>query len=175
MSVVISPIQPEDEAAFLEAVARSRDLLGDWVNPPSNSERFAQHITRYSADHNVSYLARTSEGQVMGCININNIVRGAFQSGALGYYAFSPHDGRGLMKQAMALVISEAFGHHRLHRLEANIQPDNLASVALVTSLSFRLEGHSPRYLNIAGQWRDHDRYAITAEEWQGSYQWPLM
>ncbi|RKD76817.1 GNAT family N-acetyltransferase [Kushneria marisflavi] len=166
MRVVISPIQPEDEAAFLEAVARSHELLSGWVNPPCDPERFARHIARYSADHNVSYLARTGEGELVGCININNIVRGAFQSRALGYYAFSPYDGRGLMKQAMALVITQAFHHHRLHRLEANIQPANVASVALVKSLGFRLEGHSPRYLNIAGQWRDHDRYAITAEEW---------
>lgn len=165
MSVVISPIQPEDEAAFLEAVARSHELLIGWVNPPCDSGRFAQHIARYSADHNVSYLARTGEGELVGCININNIVRGAFQSGALGYYAFSPYDGRGLMKQAMALVISEAFGHHQLHRLEANIQPDNAASIALVRSLGFRFEGHSPRYLMVDGQWRDHDRYAITVED----------
>ncbi|ARS54155.1 GNAT family N-acetyltransferase [Kushneria konosiri] len=166
MSVIISPIQPEDEARFLEAVARSRELLGEWVNPPSDSDRFAQHVARYSSEHNVSYLARTSEGELIGCININNIVRGAFQSGALGYYAFSPYNGRGLMKQAMSLVISEAFGHHQLHRLEANIQPDNPASIALIRSLGFRFEGHSPRFLNIAGQWRDHDRYAITVEEW---------
>lgn len=168
MSVVISPVQPEDETPFLDAVARSRDLLGDWVNPPFDSHGFAEHLVKYSAANNLGYLARTGESQLIGCININEIVRGAFQSGFLGYYAFSPFNGRGLMKQAMALVIAEAFGQHRLHRLEANIQPDNLASSALVRSLGFRLEGHSPRYLNIAGQWRDHDRYAITAEEWQG-------
>lgn len=166
MTVVISQVQPDDETAFLDAVARSRDLLDEWVDPPPNAERFAQHIVRYSTDHHVSYLARNGEGQMVGCININNIVRGAFQSAFLGYYAFSPYNGQGLMKQAMALVITQAFHHHRLHRLEANIQPANVASVALVKSLGFRLEGHSPRYLNIAGQWRDHDRYAITAEEW---------
>ncbi len=166
MDIVISTVQPDDEEAFLGAVARSRDLLGDWVNPPSGSEKFAQHLVKYSTAHNVSYLARNGEGEIVGCININEMVRGAFQSAFLGYYAFLPHNGRGLMKQAMALVITEAFHHHRLHRLEANIQPDNLASIALVKSLGFRLEGHSPRYLNIAGQWQDHDRYAITAEEW---------
>ncbi len=70
------------------------------------------------------------------------------------------------MKQALRLVVSEAFNQLQLHRLEANIQPDNLNSIALVRSLGFRLEGHSLRYLKIAGQWRDHDRYAITAEDW---------
>lgn len=169
MSVVISPVQLDDEAAFLAAVARSRDLFKDWVNPPTNPEKFAEHLSKYSADNNISYLARNNQGQLIGCININNIVRGAFQSASLGYYAFSPHSGKGLMTQAMRLVISEAFGPHQLHRLEANIQPDNLASVALIRSLGFRLEGYSPRYLRIAGQWRGHDRYAITAEEWQGA------
>lgn len=166
MELVISPVQPDDEVAFLDAVARSRALLGEWVSPPSDSERFARHLEKYSTDHHLSYLARTVEGQIVGCININNIVRGAFQSGALGYYAFSPCNGRGLMKQAMAQVISEAFGYHQLHRLEANIQPGNSASSALVRSLGFRFEGHSPRYLKIAGQWRDHDRYALTVEDW---------
>ncbi len=71
-----------------------------------------------------------------------------------------------LMKQALALVISEAFGQLALHRLEANVQPSNVASSALIKSLGFRLEGHSERYLKIASEWRDHDRYAITVEEW---------
>lgn len=166
MNLRVSRIQPDDEAPFLDAVARSRDLLGGWVAPPSDSRRFAEHLAKYSADNRFSYLARNEQAQLNGCININEIVRGAFQSAFLGYYAFSPYNGRGLMKQAMELVISEAFGRHQLHRLEANIQPDNLASIALVKSLGFRLEGYSKRYLKIAGQWRDHERYAITAEEW---------
>ncbi|MFC0269092.1 GNAT family N-acetyltransferase [Kushneria aurantia] len=84
----------------------------------------------------------------------------------MGLYPIIP-SGKGLMKRAMMLVISEAFERHQLHRLEANIQPGNLASIALVESLGFRLEGYSPRYLNIAGQWRDYHRYAITVEDWQ--------
>ena len=100
-------------------------------------------------------------------ININEIVRGLFCSGYLGYYAFSPHAGRGYMKKGLSAVLSEAFGRQRLHRLEANIQPDNEASRRLVQNAGFRLEGFSPRYLKIAGRWRDHERWAITAEEWQ--------
>lgn len=166
MTVFISLVQIDDESAFLSAVARSYVLFEDWVDPPSDSEGFAEHLERYSADNNFSYLAHDNHGQLIGCINISNIVRGAFQSAFLGYYAFSPHSGKGLMKQAMKLVISEAFNQLQLHRLEANIQPDNLNSIVLVRSLGFRLEGHSLRYLKIAGQWRDHDRFAITAEDW---------
>ena len=166
MSIAISSVCAENEAQFLAAVTRSRSLFKDWVAPPSTPARFAEHLTRYSADNNFSYLARIGDGSLIGCINVNEIVRGAFQSAFLGYYAFLPHSGKGLMKPALASVMTLAFGTLALHRLEANIQPSNIASIALVKSLGFRLEGYSPRYLNIAGAWRDHERFAITAEEW---------
>ena len=101
-------------------------------------------------------------------ININEIVRGVFCSGYLGYYAFVPHNERGYMKKGLDAVLAEAFGRHRLHRLEANIQPDNDPSRALVQRCGFRLEGFSPRYLKLAGRWRDHERWAITKEDWKG-------
>jgi ribosomal-protein-alanine N-acetyltransferase len=78
---------------------------------------------------------------------------------------FVPFEGQGLMKQALSLVLCEAFTTHELHRVEANVQPANERSKWLVRSLGFRLEGLSPRYLKIGGEWRDHERYAITAEE----------
>jgi [ribosomal protein S5]-alanine N-acetyltransferase len=71
------------------------------------------------------------------------------------------------MREGLAAVLDLAFGEHGLHRVEANVQPGNGRSAQLGRSLGFRLEGHSPRYLLIGGEWRDHDRYALTAEEWR--------
>jgi ribosomal-protein-alanine N-acetyltransferase len=106
-------------------------------------------------------------GELAGVINLSEIVRGAFRSAYLGYYAFVPHAGRGYMTEGLALALRWIFGTLRLHRVEANIQPGNAASRALVRRLGFRREGFSPRYLKIAGRWRDHERWALVAEDWR--------
>jgi ribosomal-protein-alanine N-acetyltransferase len=99
-------------------------------------------------------------------VNLNEIVRGAFRSAYLGYYSFTPHAGHGYMAEGLRLVLRHAFRGLGLHRLEANIQPGNRASRALVRGLGFRREGFSPRYLKIGGRWRDHERWAIVREAW---------
>ena len=90
--------------------------------------------------------------------------QGAFRSAYLGYYAFTPHENQGLMAEGLGLAIADAFRRLRLHRLEANVQPGNKASLRLVRRLGFRREGYSPRYLKIAGRWRDHERWALLAD-----------
>jgi len=97
-----------------------------------------------------------------GVVNINNVVFGAHLSGYLGYYAFRPQRQQGFMTEALNAVVEHAFGSWGLHRLEANIQPANTASIQLVERCGFRREGYSPDYLLIDGQWRDHERWAIT-------------
>jgi [ribosomal protein S5]-alanine N-acetyltransferase len=71
------------------------------------------------------------------------------------------------MTEALPLALRHAFQTLELHRVEANIMPTNRSSLALVTRANFRREGYSPRYLKIAGRWRDHERWALLAEDWQ--------
>ena len=98
-----------------------------------------------------------------GVINISNMVMGLFRSAFLGYYGFAGHERQGLMREGMKAVVRHAFTKLKLHRLEANIQPGNAASLALAKSCGFAKEGFSPRYLKIGGRWRDHERWAIIA------------
>jgi len=156
--------QRRDE--FLSAVARSRTLHRHWASPPRTVEAFEAYLRRLTQSGYVGYWVRTAENELAGVININEVVRGTFLSGYLGYYAFVPHAGLGYMTEGLRAVVSRAFRGLRLHRLEANIQPDNEPSRRLVQRLGFRLEGFSPRYLKVAGRWRDHERWALTAEEW---------
>jgi len=157
----------EHQDRWLAAVARSRELHHPWVSPASSPWQFNQRLQRYRGANNVSLLAIDEQEKLIACINLNEIVRGAFQSAYVGYFAFEPFAGKGLMQQAMKLVIDHAFSELRLHRVEANIQPSNARSIKLIKSLGFRHEGFSPRYLKIDGSWKDHERFALTVEDLQ--------
>jgi [ribosomal protein S5]-alanine N-acetyltransferase len=152
---------------FIAAAQASQDAVLPWVDPPDSRERFAAYLDRSARDDFACFLVRHSEcGDLIGFVNINNIVRGGFQSGYLGYAGFVTHRGQGLMSAGVAVVVSNAFADLGLHRLEANIQPANARSIALVRRLGFRREGLSPHYLMVDGQWRDHERWAVVADEW---------
>jgi [ribosomal protein S5]-alanine N-acetyltransferase len=164
--VVLRLLVRGDRDEFLRLAAESRGLHRPWTYPPERPEQFDELYARSRRDDTVCLLACLRDGgQIAGVLIISQIVRAAFQSAYLGYYAHQRHAGRGLMREAMAQTVLHAFGPIGLHRLEANIQPSNRASIALARSAGFRLEGFSPRYLLIGGQWRDHERYAITADD----------
>ena len=163
-----------DADAFLGAVGKSRRLHGAWVAAPSSRAAFRDYLARFgkpvrNAQH-VGYVAATVEdGTLVGVLNLSEVVRGAFESAYLGYYAFAPHAGRGLMTEALVLLLDAAYRDVGLHRVEVNIQPGNKRSLALVDRIGFSREGYSRRYVKIAGRWRDHVRYAMIAEDWPAS------
>jgi len=166
--VTIRPPTRGDSPGFLAAVRRSRSLHHPWVSPPSTPKEFAIYLERSSSDSHRGFLViHRRTGDIVGVINLNNLIRGAFQSASLGYYSFSPYAGAGLMHEGMRLVLSHAFRKLKLHRLEANIQPANRASRALVQKCGFVREGFSRRYLRIYGRWKDHERWAVLAEDFR--------
>lgn len=157
-----------DGEEFVAAAVRSRELHGRWVQPASNVSAYRQWMLRGERDDTEQMLvASRADDSLVGFINLNNIVRGNLGSAFLGYAAFDPHAGTGQMRAGMDLVLRTAFTQLGLHRLEANIQPENEPSKALVRSIGFRLEGYSPDYLRIEGTWRDHERWAILESEWR--------
>ena len=155
-----------DEREFLSLVRASRALHGPWVSAPATPAAYRSYLTRMrKKDARAFLVCRRADDAIAGVVNVSQIFIGPFRSAYLGYYAFAPSAGAGHMTEGMRLVIRHAFGAMGLHRLEANIQPANAASIALVRRCGFRREGFSPRYLKIGGRWRDHERWAITAEE----------
>jgi ribosomal-protein-alanine N-acetyltransferase len=141
-----------------------------WVDPPASPRSFRAYLGKTRKRSYVGFLVcLRATGELVGVVNLSEVVRGCFESAYLGYYAFLPHAGRGYMTEGLGLAVTRAFRELKLHRLEANIQPANRASIKLVRRLGFRREGFSPRYLKLAGRWRDHERWAIAAEDWRPS------
>jgi ribosomal-protein-alanine N-acetyltransferase len=154
-----------DQDEFLRLARASVDLHHPWYTMPTTPREFGIYLTRFSQATAEGLLVRVRDGGALaGVITIDSIVRGRFQSASLSYAAFAPSAGRGYMSEGLGLVLRYAFLQLRLHRLEASIQPDNQASLALVRRLGFRREGYSPDMLFIDGAWRDHERWAITRE-----------
>jgi len=162
--VLVRKTSLADMKPFLAAVTESKALHRPWVSAPDTPAKFRRYVRRMSPPTNYAFLVcRRDNGLSLGVVNLSNIVRGLFQSGYLGYYAFVGHERQGFMRQGLMAVVRHVFKSLKLHRLEANIQPDNVASIALAASCGFRKEGYSPRYLKVGGRWRDHERWAIIA------------
>jgi [ribosomal protein S5]-alanine N-acetyltransferase len=159
-----------DEDEFLALRKASAAFLSRWepLAPRGASERGA--MRRMSAANRNGrceklLICSNLDGRILGYVAVNEIVRGAFQCGYLGYWIGAPHARRGYMTEALELMLRHGFGALGLHRLEANIIPGNQPSIRLVTHAGFRKEGLSKSYLEIAGRWRDHERWALLREE----------
>ncbi len=160
--IAIRPVSASDAVAFVAASKASQSLHKGWVTAPCHGEAFKRYLARFDGKLNHGFVVfNASTGELVGAINLTHIVLGAFRSGYLGYFAFDGNAGQGFMQQGLRLVVQHAFRTLKLHRLEANIQPTNVASIALVRKCGFRKEGFSPAYLKIGGRWRDHERWAI--------------
>jgi ribosomal-protein-alanine N-acetyltransferase len=168
--VHLRPPRRRDAQAFIARVAQSRSLHRRWVQPPDTPEAFAHYVQRFgradTAARNVGFLVVRNDDVLAGVVNFSEIIRGAFQGAYVGYYAFAPSAGYGYMSEGLALALDFAFDGLALHRIEANVQPANDRSLALVERLGFVREGYSARYVKIAGRWRDHVRFAMLAEDW---------
>ncbi|MFB7463552.1 GNAT family N-acetyltransferase [Streptomyces sp. NPDC056224] len=162
--VELCPLTLADQDEFCSLVTASAELHAPWMQLPANGEEFQAWMRRFGDGTNLGFVIRVREtGAAAGTVNINSIIRGRYQGASLGYAAFAPSAGRGYMTEGLTVALRHAFHDLRLHRMEANVQPANKASLALVQRLGFRYEGLSPAYLFIDGAWRDHERWSISA------------
>ncbi|MES2049492.1 MAG: GNAT family N-acetyltransferase [Pseudomonadota bacterium] len=146
----------EVKTAYENSVA----IHNPWVFVPENYDSYLTQEGRY-------FVCLNESGKIIGTFNISGIVRGYFQSAYLGYEVFHPYQGKGYMRKGFDLLLGEAFNNLNLHRLEANIQPGNFASIHLVSKLGFVKEGFSKNYLRIGGrEWKDHERWALINQNW---------
>lgn len=140
----------------------SQKLHHPWITPPLTNHMFRLYLKRTQREDADGFVVcLRSNDEIIGVVNLNDIVRGSFLSANLSYYVDANHQGRGFMTEALRHVIRLAFEVFGLHRLEAAIQPENQPSKDLVRRCGFKMEGLSSDLLFIDGEWRDHERWAL--------------
>ena len=157
----------EDRDEFLAMVQASRQLHAQWIHPPARGRDYEAFLVRSRHRAVESLLVcRQPDGLIVGVFNLNEIsprLRTAFCS----YYVHAGFARQGLMTEGLQLLLRHAFLGLQLQALGASIQPGNLASIALVRRAGFRPEKAPPRYLRLAGSWRGHPTWSITAQRWR--------
>ena len=152
----------------------SREFHNPWLEPPTTPEAFDVLLRRVTDEFfEPLVVERLGDGALLGFFNLSWIIRGPLQSAFLGYGAVAAYAGHGYMTEGMQLTLMHAFSDMNLHRIEANIQPGNEPSIGLARRCGFKREGYSVRYLRVGGTWRDHERWAITLEDWIADRQDP--
>lgn len=175
--VVLRPLVAQDFNSWSEVRRRNNEWLTKWEparlphhpDPEMNRDVFAARCgARDRERHAGSQYAFGIfvDGAFAGEINLNNVVRGAFQSATIGYWIDQARAGRSYMSEAVVVLAQYAFESLNLHRLEVCIIPRNYNSQRVVEKLELRNEGTAERFLEINGVWEDHVRYGITVEEW---------
>jgi ribosomal-protein-alanine N-acetyltransferase len=167
LRVFIRKPTEDDCQELLSLHRKSKEFHFPWAFPPLTEQACTDYINRcQNEDFEGLLICRSTDDKIIGVANFSQIFYRAFQNAYLGYYVGVDFAGQGLMTEGVRLSIDYAFGTLGLHRVEANIQPENVASINLVTRLGFTKEGFSRRYLKINEQWRDHERWALTVEDW---------
>ncbi len=157
--VVVRAPTADDRDELVDPNRASRRFHRGWASPLVTPEAYEEYLERCGREDFVGLLnCREQDGAIVGVATLSQIFRGPLQSAYLGYYAGATFSGQGYMTEGLRLVLDHAFGRLRLHRVEANVQPENEASLALIDRLGFTREGYSRRYLKIGDRGRDHER-----------------
>jgi ribosomal-protein-alanine N-acetyltransferase len=176
--VTLRPLVPTDFAEWSEVRRRNDAWLTPWeprrppaqLDPSVNREAFAVRCSARDRDAaaGLAYgFGVFVDHRLSGEVNLNHVVRGAMQSGTIGYWIDQARAGRGLMPESVIVLAGFAFEQLDLHRLEICIVPRNRNSRRVMEKLEIREEGVAERFLEINGVWEDHVRYGFTVEEWQ--------
>ena len=166
--VLVRQVRPEDGRELIRANLASIDAHEPWVIPFRDEAGFQTYLAACDGERKIGFILRERvNGRIAGVINVSDIVRGAFQSAFLGYFGMRGFQGRGLMREGLALVVGHCLRRSRPAPARGQHPAGQRALLdALARSLGFRREGFSPRYLMIGGEWRDHERWAILSDEW---------
>ncbi len=169
--LTLRPIRRRDREPWIEVRTRNREWLAPWeATPPRDAPAIGfpamvRNLRAQARQGQLMPFVLTYEGRLIGQLTVGGITWGSLCSAHVGYWIDARVAGRGLMPLAVALATDHCLVTAGLHRVEVNIRPENIASLRVVEKLGFRDEGLRRSFLHIAGAWRDHRTFALTADE----------
>ena len=175
--VVLRPLAAHDFRTWCEVRQRNAEWLTVWEphrpdqlpDPTKSRSAFNARCQQRDRDRSAGTAYQFGlfiDDRIAGEVNLNNVIRGAMQSGTIGYWIDQRHAGHSYVAEAVVVVMQFAFDQLQLHRMEICIVPRNQRSIRIMEKLAIREEGTAQRYLEINGVWEDHVRYGMTLEEW---------
>jgi ribosomal-protein-alanine N-acetyltransferase len=160
---VARPLTADDEAAFVALAAESYEFHRNWIKLPTESEAFKRYLAKFDREDAFFFvICDAYSNSIVGFVSLTGIEGEPYHRGRLGYGVFEQYARMGYISSGLRQVIDVAFGNLKIHRLEADIQPENLPSKRLVEKMGFTREGVSRGFIRINGEWKDHERWALT-------------
>ena len=180
--LVLRPLTVADRAAWTEMMIASEESFvrsGMAIDPNTTlDQRFDQALfkTTSALESQTGYRFQAfaapdqpRPGLMIGGVGLNNVTRGVFLNCDMGWGIRSDYEGKGYAFELCSAALDFAFAPPPsglgLHRVQANVMPDNTRSLKLAERLGFRREGLALKMLKIMGDWRDHVMHAKLAEE----------
>lgn len=172
--VSVRVVRVKDAKQLERLILGNREWLRPWeaTNPdgPNSFDIKSQirGLLKQMAQHQGLPLVMEHQGQIVGQLNVSNIIYGSVGSCILGYWIAPEAAGKSITPTSVALATDYLFNVAGMHRVEICIRPENVASLRVVEKLGFRYEGLKERFIHINGDWRDHYVFALTFEEVSG-------
>ncbi|WP_369051831.1 GNAT family N-acetyltransferase [Kineococcus terrestris] len=162
-------VETGDAEVLARLVVDNRDFLAPyeplreepWFTAAGQRAAVEAALDEHARGTCLPHVVLDDDGAVIGRATLSGIVRGALQSASLGYWIAERAGGRGTATAAAARLTSIAFGELGLHRVQAETLVDNVRSQRVLRRNGFTRYGLAPRYLRIAGEWRDHVMFQL--------------
>ena len=174
--VFLRPPTREDQREYLALRSSSRAFHAPFeVRPPPGRKAVDQRAFRSfliqgpGTGRERWLVCEKHTGRMLGSITIGSIRGEPWHSAVFGYWIGAEHARKGFMGEALPLALKRAFVQLRLHRVEADVLPENRASKRLLRKCGFVREGLAREFAHVAGRWRDHERWALLAQDFRAT------
>jgi [ribosomal protein S5]-alanine N-acetyltransferase len=162
---VARPLAAGDEPEFVALAAASYEFHRKWIRLPTESAAFKKYLSKFDNEHAYFFVIRDAYSEsIVGFASLTGIEREPYWRGRLGYGVFEQYARMGYMSSGLEQIIDFAFKSVKLHRLEADIQPENIPSKRLVEKAGFTCEGVSRGFIHLDDEWMDHERWVLTRD-----------